>query len=83
MEHPSLIRDGRVDCWSLLTSMDVRTYLDLVSPAYANRGGLNHQREALKTTAGRRIRQRMVEDIGRGAVLPPVVGRCGGCRGRI
>ena len=67
------LRDGRVECWSLLTGMSVRDYLTLVEGAYQNRGGLKGQREPLKTTTGRRIRARMVEDIKRGAVLPAVV----------
>jgi hypothetical protein len=59
----SLLRDKRVDCWSLMTTMTVGDYLDLVEGAYRNRGGLRHQREALKTTSGKRIRSRMVQDI--------------------
>jgi len=65
--------DNRVDCWSLMTTMKVQDYLDLVESAYLNRGGLNYQRVALTTTSGRRIRARMVNDIAQGAILPPVV----------
>lgn len=67
------LRDGRVACWSIMTGMKVSDYLALVEGAYRKRGGLKGQREPLKTTTGRRIRGRMVEDIKRGAVLPPVV----------
>jgi len=56
-----------------MTGMKVSNYLALVEGAYTKRGGLKGQREPLKTTTGRRIRGRMVEDIKRGAVLPPVV----------
>ncbi len=69
----TLLRDNRVECWSLLTGMKVRDYLNLIEGVYLKRGGLQGQREPLKTTTGRRIRARMVEDIKRGAVLPPVV----------
>lgn len=69
----TLLRDDRVSCWSLLTGMSVGYYLKLVEGAYRKKGGLKGQREPLKTTTGRRIRARMVEDIKRGAVLPPVV----------
>ena len=69
----TILRDGRVECWSLLIGMSVGDYLALVDGAYQKRGGLKGQREPLKTTTGRRIRSRMVEDIKRGAVLPPVV----------
>jgi len=67
------IRDGRVACWSVMTGMKVSDYIALVEVAYQKRGGLEGQREPLKTTTGRRIRGRMVEDIKRGTVLPPVV----------
>lgn len=69
----TLLRDDRVACWSMLIGMTVGDYLELVGGAYQKKGGLKGQREPLKTTTGRRIRARMVEDIKRGAVLPPVV----------
>ena len=69
----TILRDGKVECWSLLTGMTVADYLAFVEAAYKKRGGLKGQREPLKTTTGRRIRSRMLEDIKRGAVLPPVV----------
>ena len=53
--------------------MSIENYLELVAAAYKNRGGLDHQREALKTTTAKRIRARMVSDIINGAVLPPIV----------
>lgn len=53
--------------------MTIDDYLGLVEGAYANRGGLKHQRDALKTTSSRRIRSRMINDIAAGAVLPPLV----------
>lgn len=65
--------DNRVKCWSLMTTMKVREYLELVELAYSKRGGLKYQRDALTTTSGRRIRARMVNDITQGAILPPVV----------
>lgn len=69
----SLIRDSRVDCWSALIEMKVDDYLALVEGAYKNRGGIKHQRDALRTTSARRIRGRLVEDLARGAVIPPLV----------
>lgn len=73
LEDVSLLRDRRVKCLSLLTGMTVRSYLELVKSAYDTKGGLQGQREPLKSTTGRRIRSRMVDDIEKGAVLPPVV----------
>ncbi|NTA51455.1 hypothetical protein [Agrobacterium tumefaciens] len=55
------------------TNMVVGHYLALVQNAYAQKGALSGQRDALKTTTAKRIRDRMVSDIRRGAVLPPVV----------
>ncbi|HFN4042970.1 hypothetical protein DZA01_18260 [Pseudomonas aeruginosa] len=69
----TILFDERVKCWSLMTTMAIRDYLSLVDNAYSRRGGLDHQRDALKTTSGRRIRSRMVKDITEGAILPPVV----------
>jgi hypothetical protein len=53
--------------------MVVRDYLDLIKRAHAERGSLMGQRDVLKTTTARRIRERMIADIKLGAVLPPVV----------
>jgi len=69
----TLLQDQRVNCTSVMTAMTVNDYLQLVDSAYEKRGGLVHQRDALKTTTARRIRSRMVDDIVMGAILPPVV----------
>lgn len=69
----SRLFDSRVNCWSIMTETTVGRYLDLSDISYGQRGGLSHQRDALKTSTGRRIRARMVEDVTRGAVLPPIV----------
>ncbi len=65
--------DDRTDCFSVQTTMKTRDYLNLVKQAHSDRGGLSGQRDVLKTTTAKRIRDRMVGDIRRGAVLPPVV----------
>ena len=53
--------------------MSTQDYLALVEQAYQNRGGIDFQREKLRTTSAIRIRRRMVADVVQGAVLPPVV----------
>lgn len=68
-----LIHDRRTDCYSVLGKMTVGEYLGLVRGAHAQRGGITGQREVLKTTTAKRIRDRMISDIRAGAVLPPVV----------
>lgn len=67
------LHDKRVDCHSFMTTMPTQSYLALVEKAYENRGGIEFQREKLRTTSAIRIRRRMVADIVDGAVLPPVV----------
>lgn len=67
------LHDTRVDCHSVVISIKIKDYLSLVETAYKNRGGVEGQREKLRTTSATRIRKRMVEDIVGGAVLPPVV----------
>jgi hypothetical protein len=67
------LHDKRVDCHSIVRSMKIKDYLALVNTAYQNRGGVEGQREKLRTTSATRIRRRMVGDIVEGAVLPPVV----------
>lgn len=56
-----------------MTDMRVRDYIELIREAYRARGGIEGQRDALKTTTAKRIRDRMVSDIRHGAILPPVV----------
>jgi hypothetical protein len=68
-----VLEDSRVNCYSVMTSVSVKDYLELVGTAYESRGGLAGQRDKLQTTSAIRIRRRMVEDIEQGAVLPPVV----------
>jgi hypothetical protein len=65
--------DARTECYSVQTTITIKDYLELVRPAHLARGGLSGQRETLRTTTAKRIRDRMVSDIRRGAVLPPVV----------
>src|SRR5271165_3493915 len=65
--------DDRTECFSVQTTMTIKDYLQLVGSAHSARGALSGQRDTLKTTTAKRIRTRMVSDIRRGAVLPPVV----------
>jgi len=67
------IKDTRVDCYSVMTQFQVEEYLKMVKSAFENRGGLEGQRDTLKTNTAIRIRKRMIQDIEAGAVLPPIV----------
>jgi hypothetical protein len=48
-------------------------YIRMVKRAFEDKGGLEGQRDALKTNTAIRIRSRMIQDIALGAVLPPIV----------
>lgn len=68
-----VLKDSRVNCYSVMTVMRVGDYLRIVTEAYQNRGGIEGQRDSLKTNTAIRIRQTMIKDLTTGAVLPPVV----------
>jgi len=65
--------DTRANCYSVLTSMSISDYFMLVESAYGNRGAIEGQRAPLKTKTAQRIRERMVADLTKGAILPPIV----------
>ncbi|MBM6447233.1 MULTISPECIES: hypothetical protein [Pseudomonas] len=67
------MEDSRVDCLSMLTSMPAVQYLEMIEDVYADKGKIDGQRGALKTKTAMTIRNRMVDDIKQGAILPPIV----------
>lgn len=67
------LRDKRSSCLSIMATVSAKDYLDLVESSYANDGGLDGQRPAIKSKTGLIIRNRLVRDIKDGAVIPPVV----------
>ena len=69
----NILKDERVNCYSVMTKITIADYLRIVQKAYAKRGGIEGQREAVKTSTAKRIRERMIQDLKDGAVLPPVV----------
>lgn len=68
-EQLSIIKDNCSKSWSVMTSMKVGEYLHLVE----NIQQLDTQRDVLKTRAAITIRRRLIEDITKGTVIPPVV----------
>jgi hypothetical protein len=56
----------------MITS-SVEDYLNKISNSFRNKGGIEGQRETLKTKTSKRIRERMVDDLKKGAILPPIV----------
>ena len=49
------LHDKRVDVSSIMTTMSTEDYLALVEQAYQNRGGIDFQREKLRTTSAIRF----------------------------
>ncbi len=68
-----ILWDKKLKCMSAITRMSVGEYLKIVRKAYQNRGGISGQREALKQKTAISIRNRMIEDIKDGTILPPIV----------
>jgi len=68
------IKDERADCYSLILKVKIKKYLEFIEEVYEhNSGGIEGQRGLLKTGTAVRIRKRMVDDLKKGAVLPPIV----------
>ncbi len=68
-----MIEQKELKCISILTKVKVGDYLSFVESIYNENGGIAGQRAPLKTKTALTIRSRMVSDIVKGAVLPPVV----------
>jgi hypothetical protein len=70
----NILKDDRTGCFSLLATMSVEEYLNFISDAYGQReGGIDGQRNPLRTNTAIRIRKTMVADLTAGAILPPLV----------
>lgn len=67
------LEQQEMTCTSVMIDLPAVEYIDLVDGIYRTRGGIVGQRAALKTKTAKTIRSRMVDDINRGAVLPPLV----------
>ena len=73
MTYLDNIKDERVNCYSILCRVDIHTYLELIESADREKGGLKGQRSPLKTKSAQRIRRRMMDDIQKKSVIPPIV----------
>lgn len=74
MPYPLItLEDKNSDCISIMGTMTLSKYLALVESAYGDQGGLSGQRAPIRTKTGLKIRSRLVEDLKRGAVIPPIV----------
>lgn len=65
--------DNRISSRYVMFSISVAEYLELVQTSYEHQGQIDGQRTMVKTASATRIRQRMADDLIRGAVIPPLV----------
>ena len=67
------LKDDRVNCYSVLLTTSIEEYLTFIETVYQKKGGIEGQRSALKTKSAQRIRKRLIDDLIRGTVIPPIV----------
>lgn len=72
-EQLNVLHDAKSHCLSIITNIDLRTYLEIIDVAYTNDGALEGQRKAQTSKSAVRIRHQMMTDFLEGGVLPPVV----------
>lgn len=68
-----ILIDKRTDCLSIIGVVTVKDYIDYIEDVFKNKGGIDGQRAPLKTKTAISIRKRMISDIIKGTVLPPMV----------
>jgi len=73
LQNQALLRDDRSSCLSVTLITNAGDYLNFIQRSYKANGGLEGQRTPLKTKTAIKIRNRMVDDLLNGAVLPPIV----------
>lgn len=65
----SILEDSCSHSYSIMTTIKISDYLNLVNDCKQ----LNSQRDVLRTRAATTIRKRLIEDITKGAIIPPLV----------
>ena len=68
-----ILKDKRANCYSIMVHTSIEEYLEKVRSSFEEQGGIQGQREPLKTITAKRIRERMVADLEEGGILPPIV----------
>ncbi|KZL48349.1 hypothetical protein A2T98_18460 [Nodularia spumigena CENA596] len=66
-------KDTNLNCYSVLTVVSIRDFIEFVTPIHGQKGNLDEQREVLQTRSAKIIRNQMVEDLQKGGILPPIV----------
>lgn len=66
--------DSRSECLSILTTMPLEEYRNIVYPSFSQGGNLDGQRDVIKrSSVASKIRKRMNDDFIAGAIFPHVV----------
>lgn len=73
LDIKDVVYDSCSKCFSVLSTINVGDYEKLISKTYMEKGGIEGQREKLKTTTAIRIFNRMIDDVKKGAILPSIV----------
>lgn len=73
LEYKDHLKDERVECYSVLMNITIADYLNFIQDVYKQKGGIEGQRSPLKTKSAQRIRKRLIDDLNRGTVIPPIV----------
>lgn len=73
MEIKSCLYDNRSNCISIIVESTIEKYLNIAESSYKNKGIISGQRSKVTTKTAKTIRKRMIDDIKKGAILPPIV----------
>lgn len=65
--------DNRMGCISVLIATNTKSYIDFIEEIFAEKGGIKGQRTPLQSKSAIEIRKRLIKDIEKGAVIPPMV----------
>ena len=68
----TLLHDKRSDCYSVLSEWSMKDYLSWYNK-YGFNNSLEEQRDVVRSTTANKIRTRLIDDLTKGAVIPPIV----------
>ncbi len=68
----TLLQDKRSNCYSVLSEFPIQDYLEWYE-RYGEKNSLDEQRDVVRSTSANKIRTRLIDDLTRGAVIPPIV----------
>lgn len=68
----TLLHDKRSNCYSVLSELTMKDYLSWYNE-FGNKNSLDEQRNVVRSTTANKIRTRLIDDLTKGAVIPPIV----------